>query len=127
MIKQIDLRADRQVFAEIKPDLRFGEEGHAFAFFFWRGSIAMVFVLRPDGEVAGHFQLIIEQAFPPVEGVEKILAGSLIRCIPVIELCREICCFPLEGAFGAGRESILNIIAVLFWFGDAAAAAALQG
>ena len=102
MIKQIDLRADRQVFAEIKPDLRFGEEAHSFAFFFWRGSIAMVLVLCPDREVPGCLQLIAKQAFPPVEGVEKILAGALIGYIPVIELCREVYCFPLERVFGAG-------------------------
>lgn len=87
----------------------------------------MVFVLRPDGEITGQLQFVIQQSFPPVQGIQEVAAGPGIGCVFIKQKSAEPGVFPAEGIFHACREGVRNIIAILFGFGDTGTAAVLQG
>jgi hypothetical protein len=86
----------------------------------------VVFVLGPDRKVAGKFQFVMEEPFVPILGEDEVIGWFGIGYIFIIEYGGEPGFFPLEGDLGAGLVGICNIIAVLFGFGDAGAAAILQ-
>ena len=126
MVVAVELGAQGEDMGQVNPELGFGEKEELFAFEAGGSFVAMVSVFGPDGEVAGEFQFVVEEAPVPVLGEDGVGGGFGIGDISIVEDGGEPGVFPMPGNFGAGLVGIRNIITVLFGFGDAGAAAVLQ-
>jgi hypothetical protein len=111
---------------EIIPDLWFSEQEEALSLLSGRERISVISILRPAGEVAGDLPFIVEEAFPPVEGIEKVMGGPGVGHIFIIQDAAEPGALPMKGCFDAEGPCVGDVIAVLFRFGDAGSAAILE-
>jgi len=87
----------------------------------------VVFILRPGRKIAGKFHFIMKAAAPPIQGEQGIMRRFCIGDIFIVQYCAQPCALPLKGVRYSEGKGIVDIVAILFGFGDPETTAVLQG